>query len=52
MDMLGSEQSSLAILEHYNKMKENDLVVDAIENATSKPSTEERCVQASRMINF
>ncbi len=34
MDMLGSEESSLAILEYYNDTNENEMVIKAIEEAT------------------
>lgn len=35
MDMLGSEESSLAILEHYKNTSENIKVNAAIKNATT-----------------
>ena len=34
MDMLGSEESSLAILDYYNSTNENEMVIKAIEEAT------------------
>ena len=40
MDMLGSEESSLAILKHYHDTNEDEMIAKAVKNVTLDQSTQ------------
>ena len=55
MDMLGSDESRLAILEYYNNTNENAMLTEAIEGATnlsqSEQSSETRSVNPNYAVD-